>query len=144
MASVKNLRQLSVFIENKTGKLSQALKLIGQNKIDIRAMNIADTNDFGILRLILSDADAALTLFRDNEYAVAVTDVIAICVDDTPGGLAGALSVLDAEGISVEYMYASLSGKGDAANIVLRVDDNDKAAASLEAKGYKLIGDEDL
>lgn len=144
MASDKNIRQLSVFIENKTGKLSTVLKLIGQNKIDIRAMNIADTNDFGILRLILSDTESALSILKDNEYAVAITDVIAICVDDTPGGLAGALSVLDAEGISVEYMYASLSDKGDAANVVIRVDDNEKAAEALMAKNYRLITDADL
>ncbi|MBE6853865.1 MAG: acetolactate synthase [Ruminococcus sp.] len=144
MASDKNIRQLSVFIENKTGKLSTVLKLIGHNKIDIRAMNIADTNDFGILRLILSDTESALSILKDNEYAVAITDVIAICVDDTPGGLAGALSVLDAEGISVEYMYASLSDKGDAANVVIRVDDNEKAAEALMAKNYRLITDADL
>lgn len=138
------IRQLSVFIENKTGKLSAVLKLIKESKIDIRAMNIADTNDFGILRLILSDVDKAASVLRENEYALTVTDVIAIDVENTPGGLADALSVLENDGVSVEYMYASLSGTGQDAHIVIRVDDNKKATDSLSAKGYKLISDADI
>ena len=101
------IRQLSVFIENKPGRLSKVLKLIGESGIDIKAMNIADTNDFGILRLILSDVDKAASLLKEKEYAVTITNVIAADVENTPGGLAGALSVLDTEGVSVEYMYAS-------------------------------------
>lgn len=138
------IRQLSVFVENKPGKLSAVLKLIAESKIDIRAMNIADTNDFGILRLILSDIDKAVSILKDNEYAVTVTDVIAIDVENTPGGLAGALDVLDNGGISVEYMYASLSSTGSSAHIVIRVDDNSKAAAIISEKGYKLITDSDI
>ena len=107
-------------------------------------MNIADTNDFGILRLILSDVDKAASLLKEKEYAVTITNVIAADVENTPGGLAGALSVLDTEGVSVEYMYASLSGTGEAAHIVIRVDDNEKASEALTAKGYKLIGDADI
>ena len=138
------IRQLAVFIENKPGKLSRVLKLIGESGIDIRAMNIADTNDFGILRLILSDIDKAASVLKDNEYAVTITNVIAIDVDNTPGGLAGALSALDAEGVSVEYMYASLSGTGAAAHIVIRVDDNNKAAGKLSANGYKIIDESEI
>ena len=136
------IRQLSVFIENKPGRLSKVLKLIGESGIDIKAMNIADTNDFGILRLILSDVDKAASLLK--EYAVTITNVIAADVENTPGGLAGALSVLDTEGVSVEYMYASLSGTGEAAHVVIRVDDNGKASEALTSKGYKLIGDADI
>lgn len=138
------IRQLSVFIENKPGRLSKVLKLIGESGIDIKAMNIADTNDFGILRLILSDVDKAASLLKEKEYAVTITNVIAADVENTPGGLAGALSVLDTEGVSVEYMYASLSGTGEAAHVVIRVDDNEKASEALTAKGYKLIGDADI
>ena len=138
------IRQLSVFIENKPGRLSKVLKLIGESGIDIKAMNIADTNDFGILRLILSDVDKAASLLKEKEYAVTITNVIAADVENTPGGLAGALSVLDTEGVSVEYMYASLSGTREAAHVVIRVDDNGKASEALTSKGYKLIGDADI
>ncbi|MBP0961457.1 MAG: ACT domain-containing protein [Oscillospiraceae bacterium] len=138
------VKQLSVFVENKPGRLSAVLKVLGDSKIDIRAMNIADTNDFGILRLILSDTEGAVSLLKEKDYAVAVTDVIALDVDDTPGGLAGALSVLDKSGVSVEYMYASLSNNAASAHIVLRVDDNAKAEDALASKGYKLLSDEDI
>lgn len=139
-----NIRQLSVFIENKTGKLSAVLGLLGENNIDIRAMNIADTRDFGILRLIVNDTDKAAEVLKAGGYASTSSNVIALDVDDTPGGLAGALSVLDGNGISVEYMYASLSSCGSSAHIIIRVDDNEKASAALSAKGYKLLSDEDI
>ena len=137
MAAGMTIRQISVFIENKQGKLSAVLRLLGDNSIDIRAMNIADTKDFGILRLIPNDTDKAAAILKDNGYAAAVTEVIAIDVDDTPGALAAALSVVDEGGASVEYMYASFSTSGSAAHIIIRADDNAKAADALAAKGYK-------
>ena len=138
------VRQLSVFVENKPGRLSAVLKILGDNKIDIRAMNIADTNDFGILRLILSDTDKSAALLKEKDYAVAVNHVIALDVEDTPGGLAGALSVLDRNSVSVEYMYASLSNKAASAHILIRVDDYDKAEKALSDNGYTLLSDEEV
>ena len=138
------VRQLSVFVENKPGRLSAVLKILGDNKIDIRAMNIADTNDFGILRLILSDTDKSAAVLKEKDYAVAVNHVVALYVEDIPGGLAGALSVLDKNGVSVEYMYASLSKKDASAHILIRVDDYAKAEEALSSNGYRMLSDEEV
>lgn len=138
----KTIRQLSVFVENKAGSLSEVLKLIGGEKIDIRAMSIADTKDFGILRLIVSDTDKAIDILKKNDYPVTVTEVIAISVSDTPGGLAGAIGILDGCGISIEYMYAFISGADNTADIIFRVDDNEKASEALVKNGCVLLDDE--
>lgn len=138
------IRQLSVFVENKPGKLSAFTKLLGENNIDIRAMSIADTKDFGIIRLIVNDCDKALEILKNNEYPVTITNVIAIGVDDAPGGLAGAMETLYKNNISLEYMYAFVSKTENTAYVVFRVENNEKATEALTESGYKILTASDI
>ncbi|MFT3952211.1 MAG: ACT domain-containing protein [Oscillospiraceae bacterium] len=133
------VKQLSVFVENKPGRLSSITKLLGDNQIDIRAMSIADTKDFGILRLIVNDPDKTLALLKENDYSVTITNVIAIGITDKPGALAGAMETLYANNISVEYMYAFISKTDDTAYIIFRVENNENAISCLSEAGYKIL-----
>ena len=118
-------KQISVFAENKPGKLLSIVELLGDEEIDIRAMSLADTADFGIARMIVSDTDAALALLRENGYAVKCTEVTALNMDDTPGGLSKILKILADNEISVEYLYAFAEKNGE--KVVMRTDNPDKA-----------------
>lgn len=138
------IKQLSVFVENRPGKLSAVTRLLGDNKIDIRAMSIADTKDFGILRLIVNDPEKALDVLKENEYPVTITNVIAIGVDDAPGGLAGAMEALYENNIGLEYMYAFVSKTENTAYVVFRVENNEKALEALTEKGYNALTAKDL
>lgn len=133
------VKQLSVFVENKPGKLSAVTRLLGENNVDIRAMSIADTKDFGILRLIVNNSEKALEVLKSNEYPVTITNVIAIGVNDVPGGLAGAMETLYSANISLEYMYAFVSKTENTAYVVFRVENNEKAIEALEENGYKVL-----
>lgn len=138
------VKQLSVFVENRPGRLSAVTRLFGDNGIDIRAMSIADTKDFGILRLIVNDPEKALELLKESDYPVTITNVIAIGVQDAPGGLAGAMETLYENNISLEYMYAFVSKTENTAYVVFRVENNEKAAEALEEKGYKILTAEEI
>ena len=133
------LKQLSVFVENKKGRLSEISKVLADNKIDIRAVSIADTTDYGILRIIVNKPDEAIIALKSNGITVQLTTVIAIAIDDQPGGLYSAVKILSDNDISVEYMYAFLNPTNNAACVILRVEDNEKAAAALNAGGIKLL-----
>ena len=100
------VRQISVFLENKAGRLSDVTKVLGDNNVDISALSIADTAHFGILRLIVNNPDLAETVLKKNGYTVSISNVIAIAIDDNPGALAKALEVLTDEDITIEYIYA--------------------------------------
>ncbi|MBC8571129.1 ACT domain-containing protein [Zongyangia hominis] len=138
------VKQLSVFIENKSGRLVQITEILGKNKIDIRAVSIADTTSFGILRLIVDDPDRAKSVLREAGFTVSITEVIAIAIEDEPGGLSKALRVLSNAQIGVEYMYAFLSKEDKTAYVILRVEDNDEAARVLQAAGIKCLSSEDI
>ena len=138
------VKQLSVFVENRPGRLSAVTRLFGDNGIDIRAMSIADTKDFGILRLIVNDPEKALGLLKESDYPVTITNVIAIGVQDAPVGLAGAMETLYENNISLEYMYAFVSKTENTAYVVFRVENNEKAAEALEEKGYKILTAEEI
>ena len=126
------VQQLSVFVENKQGSLSKITELLAAEKIDLRALSIADTQDFGILRLIVDDTVRARDVLRDNGILVQITEVLRVKLPDRPGALSEVLGVLDKAGINVEYLYAFLSqATPDAAYVVLRVGDNDAAAKVL-------------
>ena len=105
--------QLSVFVENKAGKLAEITAVLADEGIDIRAMSIADTKDFGILRLIVNDADKAVSALKREQYIVSVTKVIAVAISDTPGSLAAVLRILSDNAISIEYMYAFITRRRD-------------------------------
>ena len=139
------VKQLSVFVENRPGRLSAITKLLGDANINIRAMSIADTKDFGILRLIVDDADKALKVLKDEGCSVTITNVLLICITDRPGSFAEAMNALYKDNISVEYMYAAfINTESNTACLVLRVDDNDKATVALYDSGYKLLAQNEL
>ena len=103
---MSNVRQISVFVENKPTKLAEAMKLLKNSKINIRAMALADTKDFGILRLIVNDTEKTVDILRDASYAVTVTEIVAISIPDSPGQLSRVLDVLGDSGVNIEYLYA--------------------------------------
>lgn len=139
------VKQLSVFVENRAGRLSKITRLLGDSNISIRAMSIADTKDFGILRLIVNDSEKALEVLKKNDLAVTITNVLAIRISDKPGGLADAMECLYKDNISVEYMYAAFLNEADeTAYLVLRVDKLDEAVTALDEGGFKLVSDEEL
>ncbi|MGI5894983.1 MAG: ACT domain-containing protein [Candidatus Merdivicinus sp.] len=137
-------RQLSVFVENKPGRLAEITAILAREGVDIRAVTVSDTTDFGILRLILNDPDRGCEVLRAHGCTVSLTSVIIIKISDQPGGLAQPMKLLYENGISVEYMYAFLSKIQDSASVILRVDDCDKAIRLLSEKGITLIGEDEI
>ncbi len=133
------IKQLSIFVENRPGRLSEITKLLGENDIDIRALSIADTRDFGILRLIVNNPDKALEVLKSKDFSVTLTNVIAIGIDDVPGGLNKAMEILYANNISVEYMYAFISKTDDKAYVIFRVENNERAATAMEENGFTIL-----
>ena len=133
------IKQLSIFVENKHGRMAEITKTLADKGVDIRALSIADTTDYGILRLIVDHPEDAVLALKDEKMTVALTEVIAISVPDVPGGLSKAVEALSAGGIDIEYMYASLNSKDDSAFVILRVEDNEKAVSVLEKAGVKLM-----
>ena len=138
-----SVKQISVFIENKKGKLAEATRYIADQNINLKALSIADTQDFGILSIICEDPDKAVQVLSDAGYICNVTDVLAVCISDKPGSLAGVLEVLAEAQVSVEYTYAFISAKIDA-YMIFRVDDNQAAAAALAGAGVKTVNQEEL
>jgi hypothetical protein len=137
------IKQLSVFVENKKGRLSAITDILRKNNIDIRALSVADTKDFGILRLIVDDYQKAYDALKSEECLVSLTNVIAVSITDKPGGLADAMDILTEAGISVEYMYAFISKSAGAASVIFRVEDNDKATEVLSGK-FKLLSQSEV
>lgn len=139
------LQQISVFIENQSGRLHEVTKLLGENGINIRALSLADTSDFGILRLIVNNPDKAYTLLKENEFTVGRTEVLAVVVSDQPGGLAHILGCLDENNINVEYMYAFVDHHQQGrAIMIFRFDDTDMAAEKLENAGFGFVKSDDI
>ena len=135
--------QLSVFVENKPGMLLEALNVIAGSGIDLRALSLADSTDYGILRVIVDKPELALKVLRENDYLVEQSKVIPVAISDHPGGLASVLRVLAKENIDVEYTYAFIAHGKNRAYVVLRVDDNGKAVEILKNEGIDIITSED-
>ena len=133
------LRQISVFLSNEKGRLAEACSLLGDHGINIRALTIAETRDFGVLRIIVDKPDEAATLLRDNGFVAKSMDVVAVEVADKPGGLAAILKILDQNGINVEYMYGFVEKFSDNALMVLRFDDADEAIRVLQSHKVKIV-----
>ena len=121
------VKQISAFVENAAGNLSDVITLLGKNNIDISAMSLADTTDFGIVRMIVSDTQKAVNILKEQGFAVKCTEVTALALDDTPGGLAKVLEILKNENIGIEYLYAFVGKKDRRAMVVMRVSEPDKA-----------------
>lgn len=136
------VKQISVFLENKSGRLAAVTKLLAEKKINIRALSIADTTDFGILRLIVDKPDEANTFIKENGFTVSMTEVIAVEMPDEPGGLANILATMQEEGINLEYLYAFISTGSTNAMVIFRVEGIDRAVELLTSKGIKVLEDE--
>ena len=139
-----SLKQLTVFVENKQGALVEITAALSAHNINLRALSIAETQDFGILRLIVNDEAAAEKILADAGYLIKVTEVVGVKIGDEPGKLTAALSVLDRAGINMEYLYAFMARTEKHAYVVLRVEDNAAAESALESAGFHLICDADI
>ncbi len=138
------IKQITVFVENKQGALVSITDILAQNNVNIRALSIAETNDFGILRLIVNDEVTAEKTLSENGYLIKVTEVVGVKIGDDPGKLTAALGVLDRAGINMEYLYAFMARTEKHAYVVFRVEDNEIAESALANAGFKLITDPDI
>ena len=139
------VEQISIFIENKSGRLAEITRILGDDAgINIRALSLADTSDFGILRLIVNDVEKAKQVLKERGFTVSKTEVVAVEVPDRPGGLSAILQTLDAERINVEYMYAFVERCGGNAVIIFRFDETDKAIAALKNNNFNILAGESL
>lgn len=137
-------KQVAIFLENRAGRLADVTALLGENGVNIRALSLADTADFGILRLIVNDPDRAVALLKKAGLTVRETEVVAAEVPDRPGGLAGLLRLLSAENINVEYMYAFVRSPAESAIMIFRFDDTARALRVLERNGVRILPGKDL
>lgn len=141
--SVK-IEQISLFLENKSGRLAEVTELLAKSNINIRALSLADTADFGIFRLIVSDPATALELLKQNGFTVARNDVVAVVLPDRPGGLASILALLRGKDINVEYMYAFVQKSEGNAVVIFRFGDAELAEEALRAGGVKMLSPDDV
>ncbi|WP_438317779.1 ACT domain-containing protein [Candidatus Caldatribacterium sp. SIUC1] len=133
------MKQISVFLENRPGSLYAVLKKLKEWNVNLRALSLADTAEFGVLRFIVEHPEDLVTRLKEENFAATLTEVLAVGVEDRPGGLCDVVEVLTQAGISIEYLYAFVSPKGDRAYVVLRVEDLETAKNILEEKGIPVI-----
>ena len=138
------IKQLTVFVQNRKGTIVAVTDVLAKNSINMRALSIAETEDFGILRLIVNDEKAAERVLEDQGYLIKVVDVVGVKIGDEPGKLTAALDVLDKADINVEYLYAFMARTEKYAYVVLRVEDNEAAEKALTDAGFKLITEADI
>ena len=138
------IKQLTVFVENRQGTVVSITEILSKNNINLRALSIAETEAFGILRLIVNDEKTAERVLSENGYLIKVIDVVGVKIGDEPGKLTAALGVLDKANINVEYMYAFMARTEKHAYVVLRVEDNEIAEALLTNAGFKMISEADI
>ncbi len=138
------IKQLTVFLQNKKGSIVSATEILSKNNINLRALSIAETEEFGILRLIVNDTQAAEKLLHEEGYLTKTVDVVGVKIGDEPGKLTAALDVLDKADINVEYLYAFMARTEKHAYVVLRVEDNAAAEKALTNAAFKLITDADI
>ena len=139
-----SLKQLTVFVENKQGALVAITDTLANRDVNIRALSIADTEEFGILRLIVNDNDTACKILAEEGHLLKITEVVGVKIGDQPGKLSKALEVLDKAAINMEYLYAFMSRTEKHAYVVLRVADNAAAEAALTEAGFHMITDADV
>jgi len=133
------IKQLSIFVENKHGRMAEIAEIISAAGVDIRALSVADTTDFGILRLIVDAPDKAVEVLKTAGITVSLTDVIAVGIDDKPGAFSKAVRTLSNENIDIEYMYAFISRTEGKASVILRIDDVQKGMDVLQNGGFELL-----
>ena len=137
-------KQISVFLEIRPGKLAEFAAVLSAQKINLRAISVAEAADFGIVRIIVDDVFNAVTILKSENYVCTITDVLAVEVRDEPGMLANMIGVLGTEGINIEYMYTILGKKSDVAYMIIRTNNDSEAVKILESKGFKLASLEAL
>ncbi len=138
------VEQISIFLENKSGRLAEVTDILAKAKVNIRALSLADTADFGVLRVIVNQNETAKAALKSHGFTVGKTEVLAVAVPDRPGGLSEILHVLHAGGINVEYMYAFVQRSGDNAIMIFRFDEVDKAINALTEAGIRVLKGEEL
>lgn len=139
------IRQLSVFLENESGRLAEVTRFLANSGINISALSLADTTEYGILRLIVNDPDNAARVLKKDGFSVGTTEVIGITIDDSPGSLARVLTILEEAHISIEYMYAFTgSSKAGKANVVIKTEDPNKAVDTLIGSGVDVMQPNDV
>jgi len=138
------IKQISVFLENKSGRLAAVTRLLAEQVINIRALSIADTSDFGILRLIVDQPDKAYTALKEAGFTVSLTEVLGVEMPDRPGGLSNILSIMEQEGINIEYLYAFIGRAGNGAMVIFRVEELDKAMEILKSRGITVLDKEKI
>ena len=139
-----SMKQLSVFLENRPGKLYELTKLLADNGIDMRALSIAETTDFGIARIIVDDPQKAAQVLSEGQFIAQFSKVLAFAVPDEPGGLFNLLSEFNAARVNIEYMYAFLGGEPGRAYMIFRVTDTERAEAALTARGLRSLTLEEI
>lgn len=138
------VKQVSIFVENKEGKIAQVLNILAKENINISALSLADTTNFGILRLIVDDPKKAKNILQEKDIIVKVNEVLTVGIDDRPGGLAYVLDVLAKANVAIEYMYAFTGHNKEYATVVFKTNDIDKAYDCLKIKDIPLISMEDI
>ena len=136
--------QISVFVENKPGRLARLTGYLSENKINMRAFSVAETRDFGVVRMIVDDPYAASNVLKNADYVVSITPVLAVEIPDEPGGLLRVLDVLGKADINIAYTYAFLAKKKDSAYVIFRVDDNEKVVDLLLKNGIHVIDQDEM
>ena len=138
------IKQVSVFMENRPGRLAEIAQVLSDNKIDVRAVNITDTPDFGILRMIVNTPEKAEQVLRENNMTAHITDVLAVSIDDTIGAFSRMISILKDAGISIDYIYSFIGEKSSQAVLVIRTNNLEDSAEHLKKHHVKLLAPEDL
>jgi hypothetical protein len=138
------VEQISIFLENKAGRLFEVTKTLAEAGVNIRALALADTSDFGVLRLIVNDNAKAESVLKTNGFTVGKTDVVAVEVADQPGGLYNILDALQKAGVNVEYMYAFVQQSGNNAVMIFRFDNSDEAIETLQKEGFTILESKQL
>lgn len=138
------IKQLTVFVQNRKGTIAPVTDILAKNNVNLRALSVAETQDFGILRLIVNDADAAEKVLAEQGYLIKIVDVVGVKIGDEPGKLTAALDVLDKADINVEYLYAFMTRTEKHAYVVFRVENNEAAEKALVNAGFKLITEADI
>ena len=136
--------QLSIFVENRPGRMAEVTEALATSGVDVRALTLADTSDFGLLRLIVTKPDVAVEALQQNGIMVRLSEVLAIAVSDKPGEFAQAVRILADAQVNIEYLYAFLSRKDGDAVIIMRVDDPEKGAGALSQNGIRLLGENEV
>ena len=138
------MKQISVFLENRKGRLWKALNILSNANINIRALSIAETSEFGILRMIVSDNELAKQILEESNFVVKVNEVIAVGVSDNPGGLEGVLEIFNKMDVNVEYIYAFVEKNGEKAVVVIRTEDIDAGVNALKTGGITILSEEEI